>query len=455
MPLLAAGAVAGYLVTRGPEVSTPDLTMVDEGSIRASLQEAAAPVDRTPTSQALSSVDTDPDVLFVDPGGGSDEADGQTQATAWRSLQASLDRLAPGQTLQLLTGRYDETTEPGNAHYVIESSGTPEAWVRVTAAPGHQPLIVASKGNGISVRASYVQVDGLRFVGEGFGPDNPYGWGVLVRDSNHVRVQGNVISQFPVGGVATVESSNIEILSNELFENSYWGTEQGSGISMWHSKDRGQPPSEDGYHDVVAGNLIYRNENKVFSRFITDRDVFTDGNGIIIDQADETGYTGRILIANNVVFDNGGRGIIVHESSRVDVVHNTTYHNGRTEGLLGGRTELAVARATDVQFLNNLAWSLPGAESMRVTDARELVMGGNVFVTDVHTGPDTELDLVIDGDPGLVGAGIDRDTIDFRPLTASFLAGRAVPTSPHIPFDADLRPRPAVGATVGAYQLAE
>ena len=139
--------------------------------------------------------------------------------------------------------------------------------------------------------------------------------------------------------ITSVESSNLEILHNEVFDNSFWGAEQGSGISFWRSVDAGVGPDADGYHDRIVGNIVYRNENKVFSQW-RDGEVITDGNGIILDTSDDEGYTGRTLVANNVVFDNGGRGILVFGASRVDIVSNTTYRNGRTPGLLDGSFRL-------------------------------------------------------------------------------------------------------------------
>ncbi|MEL7155125.1 MAG: right-handed parallel beta-helix repeat-containing protein [Actinomycetota bacterium] len=450
---LAAAAVMVLAARRGPQVSAPDLTSVDQGQIRPSLDDAV-PTDRTETSIASSSVDTDPDLLWVDPANGDDGNDGQTSATAWASLQRAMDALEPGQTLHLMSGRYQELLEEDYAHYILTNGGTEDAWVTITAAPGERPVLAPNGGNALVIRADYVEIVGLDVVGEGYGIDNPYGWGVLVHNAHHVRIKGNRVSQMPVGGIGTIGSSNVEILYNEVFQNSYWGTEQGSGISVWHATDLGFGPAVDGYHDAIVGNVVYGNENKVYSRFVPGQQAITDGNGIIIDQTDESGYTGRFLIANNVVFDNGGRAVIVNESSRVDVVHNTTFGNGRTEELLGGKTELAAARSSDVQFLNNLAWSRPGAESMRMTDVRDITMGGNVFVTDIHTGPDTDLDLVIDTDPGLVSPGVDPEVSDFQPLPSSLLVGRAIPTSPHVPFDAILGARPAAGGTVGAYEPA-
>jgi hypothetical protein len=411
-----------------------------------------SPVETAVTAE-VAQPDADPATLYVSPVVGDDANDGQTQETPWASLQASLDRLTPGQTLYLMDGRYEEQTEPDNAHHIVRSSGTADAWIGITAAPGHSPVVVASNGNGIELQAAYVEVSGLQIVGEGFGVDNDWGWGFTIRNSHHIRLSGNSVSAMANGGIGSVESSNMEIYDNVVFENSFWGPGQGSGISMWHMADSGFGPGPDGYHNRIIGNTIYRNENKVFSIW-RDEDVITDGNGIIIDQANETGYTGRTLVANNVVFDNGGRGILILESARVDVMFNTTYLNARTEGLDGGPVELAVSRSQDVRFANNLAWSREGAPAITASESTDVSMGGNVLVTDSPSGLATDLDLVIVDDPGLSRATIDEITADFRPAAGSTVVDRAIAVDPVLLFDADRQPRAAGSADVGAYELA-
>ncbi|MEZ5330464.1 MAG: right-handed parallel beta-helix repeat-containing protein [Thermoanaerobaculia bacterium] len=396
---------------------------------------------------------SDDTTRFVDPVSGSDEADGQSADRAWRSLQSAFDRLQPGQTLLLMGGDYRGEVQSWHSHFVLAASGTPESWIRVAAAPGSSPTIRADQGNGIEVTGSYVEISGLNIVGESFGVDNDYGWGILIRNSHHVRAMHNEVSGMPVGGIGTVEASNVEIIENRVHDNCFWGPEQGSGISMWHSVDAGTEPSADGYHNRIVGNVLYRNENKVFSQW-REHDAITDGNGIIVDQFRETGYTGRTLVANNVAFDNGGRGILILESDRVDVLSNTTFHNGRTPGLEGGAVELAAGHADDVVFANNLAWGLPGAPALAADDTTGLVTGGNVLVTDRPDQVAGESDLVVAGDPGVRMASVDPQVADFRPTAGSLLLGRAVPVAPVLIEDAARTPRSPAGAAVGAFELA-
>ncbi len=452
----AAALVALVWIVRNRQtVSTPTLAV--EGSadvIDVTLPPLERPAERDATSSGtpVTQPDTDPTTHYVSPGG-SDDNDGQTADTPWQNLQASLDRLEPGDTLFLMDGRYNELTYPDWAHFTVRVDGTPEEWIRVAAAPGHEPVIAPTSANGLLVESRYVEVSGLTITGEGFDADNSYGWGIHVRETHHVRLIDNVVSNMPVGGITAVESTNVEVYRNEVFDNSFWGTEQGSGISFWHAADHDTEPFEDGYHDKIVGNVIYRNENRVFSEFAPGQDLISDGNGIIIDETTDTGYTGRFLVANNIIFDNGGRAVMVNVADRVDIVFNTTYRNGRTTDLAGGPVELAVARARDVQILNNLAWARDGLPSVQIRESDDVAMGGNLFVTSAPSGLETELDVVTTDDPLLVAPTVDPMLADFRPLATSPAIDVAIETPLRITFDADGNVRPTGSADVGAYEL--
>lgn len=438
--LLVAGCSSSPTAVPVPATTTADI-------------QSGPPATVSPLPTTASVLDAvDPATVFVDPVSGSDDRDGQGPATAWRSLQVAFDRLSPGDTLYLMGGDYRGEIQSWHSHFVLSASGRPDAWIRVAAAPGAAPTIMADRGNGIEVSGSYVEISGLNLVGRDFGIGNDYGWGVLIRNSHHVRVVGNEVSGMPVGGIGTVEATNIDIIENRVHDNSFWGPEQGSGISMWHSVNAGTEPSSDGYHNRIEGNVVYRNENKVFSQWRT-QDVITDGNGIIVDQSRDMSYTGRTLVANNVAFDNGGRGILVLESDRVDVVHNTTFHNGRTPGLEGGAVELASGNADDVTFANNLAWSLDGAPALNATGTTDLTTEGNVLVTDRADQVAGGTDLVVAGDPGVRVPSVDPGLADFRPTGSSLLLGRGVPVARALPEDAVRVHRSLVGPTVGAFEL--
>ncbi|MGI9595370.1 MAG: DUF1565 domain-containing protein, partial [Acidimicrobiales bacterium] len=258
-----------------------------------------APPTTDPSQREEPPPPLDPNPLFVSPTIGDDANPGTSEAAPWASLKVALTRVQPGQTLYLMDGQYTETAA-SNFHYVSKNSGQADGWIRITAAPGHRPVLLATVGTALEIQGDYTEVDGLTVTGQGFSESNSFGVGLSVRQSHHVRFSNNVISGMPLAGVSAIESSNVEVLDNEVFENAQWSSAQGSGISIWHSLDWDQAPAADGYHDRIIGNRIYRNENRVKSKW-KNFTTITDGNGIIIDQNRDFNYTGRTLIANNVI----------------------------------------------------------------------------------------------------------------------------------------------------------
>jgi hypothetical protein len=413
-------------------------------------QEPAGAATTVPAAPEIR-LDLDAEPFFVSSLIGDDDNDGRTMDQPWRSLITALSRIQAGQTLYLMDGEYAETTER-NFHYLSRNDGRPDAWIRITAAPGHNPVVKASTGTALEIQGNYTEVSNLRVIGEGFNEEVSFGVGLGVRRAHHVRFVDNVVSDMPLSGISTVESSNLEFIGNEVFDNSKWSSAQGSGISIWHSVDWDQPPLADGYHNRIIGNRIYRNENRVKSKW-KNFSTITDGNGIIIDQNQHFNYTGRTLVANNVIFDNGGRGILVFESDRVDVMFNTTYRNGWTDGLEGGPVELAAGKANDVRFLNNLAWALPDAPGLRIGSSNNIEADGNILITTNQQTEVSDSNLVTGDDPGLRRPATDPETADFRPTSNGLVSAQpSFDARPALSFDADGNTRIAGAGTVGAYE---
>ncbi len=215
--------------------------------------------------------------LFVDPVHGNDDASGLSESDALGSLATAFGRVQPGTTLLLMSGDYDETMAPGAAHYLLTTGGTADGWVRITAAPGHRPVIIGSSLPAVEVRADYVELSNLTVEGRGYNVDNSWGVGLAARDSHHVVFSGNDVSGFALAGINTIRSSDVSVLGNRVYGNAFYSPNQGSGISLWSSKNH---PGDTGINRIV-GNLVYENENRVESgRWPGLR---TDGNGIIVD----------------------------------------------------------------------------------------------------------------------------------------------------------------------------
>lgn len=353
-----------------------------------------------------------PDAIYVSLTG-DDSAPG-TESQPLATLDRAVDKAEAGQTVLVRGGEYRQTVT------FVEKYGTADAYITLRAYPGEKVKLIADigqdtvrfrRGNAyINVACFEMEGPGLRpeaapsspdemrsrvLSGQGGQDRTPrnYGAGVDIGDradtraglpiNHHIRIIGNDIHDFAEAGVSALEVNHITIIGNRTYRNSKHGCHSGSGITLAYLVDGGGPDNHDGYSNYVVGNVSYENENISLQCFSDNLGpLITDGNGIIVDQNDLSGqYSARTLIADNVVYDNGGRGIMVFESSRVDVVNNLAYNNVLTPNLVGREgphPEIAVSDAKDVRIYNNIAVPRIGHVAYSSSDA-EVDERSNLF----------------------------------------------------------------------------
>ena len=360
------------------------------------------------------------------------------------SITDAVNRAQPGQHVLIRSGQYSEPV------LISGVSGRPDGWITVRSYPGERATITTEIGqNAIALRkgSSYINVACLqlagptqqpeavpgspgrerdrRLSGAGFDqlPKN-YGVGIDVGDradtrqgllSHHIRIIANEVHDFAEMGISAVEASHITIAGNVVYRNAKYSCHAGSGIGIGYMVDAGGPDNTDGYSNYIVGNVAYGNENRALQCFTDNLGaVITDGNGIIVDDNDSNDYQASTLVADNVVYNNGGRGILVFQSSRVDVINNISYHNAFTENLMGRsgpHPEIAVAKGQEVRIYNNIAIPREGNQAY-VDNGAEADARANHFT---EPGPGTEL---------FAAPGLDR-TADFTVLeeARALLAG--------------------------------
>lgn len=216
--------------------------------------------------------------------------------------------------------------------------------------------------------------------------------GVYTPNVHHVIIDNNILHDSGAAGVGSNFSDYVIIQGNIVYNNANWAINQVSGISIGFSLNYDSVP---GYHTAVINNIVYNNQ--VMLTTTTTPSVIayygppvgyvtcpagtgpgtsgggcnTDGNGIIIDSNDSnpyvanSGYVGATLIYGNVSYDNGGAGVIVYKSSNVDVINNTTYHNGKDIYLMGNpsganNAEMGLSVGTNLHAYNNIVVPLDG-----------------------------------------------------------------------------------------------
>jgi parallel beta-helix repeat protein len=329
-------------------------------------------------------------------GTGSDSNNGTSSTTPFRTLQKAANLTNPGDTVYIMNGTY---TDPGVFVLYISRSGEPGKYIRYKAFPGHKPVL-QSTSTWSSVRvdgAAYILIEGLTLIGnndnvteaqartqlkdtngdgkpDSFDPDPKYAGGGIdityklynfAQPAHHVIVRNNTLSKFGGSSIGSYGADFLVIEDNRVDSSGFYSPFGTSGISFYQNRDT--QPGYAGYRIVVRRNVSKYNRN-LLPCFCSGFATRTDGNGIIIDdsknsQSDgrppENGvpqdfgpYTGKMLIANNIFYENWGRGIHVFESDNVNIINNTTFSNSYDPDIPQG--EISVLNSDTVRVYNNI-----------------------------------------------------------------------------------------------------
>jgi parallel beta-helix repeat protein len=315
---------------------------------------------------------------FVSPTG-SNSNNGLTTATAFQTLQYAANLTVPGDTVFAMNGTYTNSNSASNI-LNIYNSGTASQWIVYKNYLGHNPQIKLNANNwaGIQVQgADYIIIDGFSVIGNNdsitlsyaqsqqANTNNPATSGNGIgcapeyenpsNKSHHLIIRNCTVSKCGGGGIYTIRADYLTIENNTISECAWYSPYGNSGISLYQNWNS---DSSTAIKNFVIRNTCYRNEEYI--PFISAGSI-TDGNGIIIDDSRNTQngstlgvYMGRTYVANNLVFDNGGRGIHCYSSDNVIVVNNTCFKNCQSPSVLDG--EYTAYEADNVSFINNIAF---------------------------------------------------------------------------------------------------
>ncbi|MBC8011131.1 MAG: chitobiase/beta-hexosaminidase C-terminal domain-containing protein, partial [Burkholderiales bacterium] len=449
--------------------------------------------------------------------GGSNSNDGLTEATALASVQAAVNKTFSGDNIIAIM----EDATPGGEDYVennfngdmvlISKPGAPDAWIVFKNYPGHAPVMKSGGwdvfricNNSSGGSAAYIEVRGLTTRGHSFVDANgdrqinpAFQQYVGLVDS---RSNGNGIS-VDISFNSTNLPHNIRIAdctmefhagtnggsgdrqtfeNNIIRNNAWWMRYAGSGISFAFAKDTetNANPAAPTYRRLIRNNIIYGNECMVpWNRGTSNP--YSDGNGIIID-SDTAGYTGKTLISNNLVFNNGGSGIHVLKAANVDIVHNTVYHNSASTSQAYGQIFTQSTGSTagswikNVRVTNNImvaqrnptgvnsylyneaATGVATFDPTTITHNRNVYIGGDVTppLSGANLSNNTDLGRAYDAANLFVSPSIDPDVADFRLRGAAVTARNyGFPVGYRGVLDLANTPRSLTGATdTGVYQ---
>ncbi len=338
-------------------------------------------------------------------GTGVDSHDGKTMATAFRTLNRAAAFVKPGDVVLALNGTYSDDAR--GAVLGLNTAGTADAWITYRAYPGHTPVI---QTNGIwggitfGAAAQYLEVNGFTVIGnnpsltlagaqaaQSDPAHNPkYNGNCIVVQANrtagpyphHIRILNNTVSECPGGGIASVGADYLTISGNTVYNTSLYSAYGCSGISTLIDYDTDPADTATTYKMIITNNVVYGNQELIAW---LSAGYISDGEGIIVDsnhnhdydtQVPYPAYTGRTLIANNVVYANGSAAIEIYQSSHVDVVNNSTFGNITTPAgpsaaiaQVTGRGEMNLGHISDVKVYNNIFYSRAGQNPLTQSTA--------------------------------------------------------------------------------------
>jgi len=400
--------------------------------------------------------------LHVSPKGGP--AGNGSAESPFATIPQALAIVKPGETILVAAGTY---IEPRGVS--IKTSGRPDAWIRIKAAPGPRPKIVSSGWSGIGMSGGicYVEIQGLelQWVPNPKVAKQVDGVGLAPAYAcHHLRFINNVIHGFGTGGLCALDCDYLHVEGNIIYNTSKTSPYGGSAISLCRAFNLDENP---GYHNVVRGNVCYDNELlvSVLETSGGNGRTLTDGNGIIIDvfkrsranprkphTQDRGGalepYRGRTLIENNLIYDNGGRGIHVFRSEKVDIVNNTCYMNQKSADINAG--ELTAIQSSEVVFLNNIAYGRKEKRGNTQDGSTRIIWSHNLFY---HSDDVMQHDGIIEADPRFVAPSLKAAHGAFRLQSGSPALGRALANASP-PADIAGAPRPkGAPADLGCYQI--
>ena len=357
---------------------------------------------------------------YVSPAG--DDSGPGAASRPWRTLAHATASLRPGDRLVVRPGRYAETLN-----------------APVSGAPG-RPIVIQGEGRpqivggeeGMIVSGAWLELRGLDARATGGGSALR-----IAPGAHHVVIADDWLHDSACAGVGAVGTDHLLIENNRVWGNGRRAPWQCSGISIY------QPIASDdapGFHNVIRGNTSYDNMDVVVVEAVShSQGHTTDGNGIILDDFENTQGGGRhtpyrypSLVIGNTVFDNGGRGVHVFKSRNVAIVGNVAWHDLKDANLQRPAGEISVFMSAGTTVVDNIA--VPRAGDAALTDAYATgtnvwdynFAGGPLPWSAIRSGARRGPNLTTGRDPGFVRASSDPSTADFRLRTGAAAKGTGV-----------------------------
>jgi parallel beta-helix repeat protein len=321
---------------------------------------------------------------------GNDSNNGLSTTTAFRNIQKAANLVNAGDTVFMMNGTYKSQNVGGDVVY-LNRKGSASQWIVFINYPNHAPKIEFNGWGGfkLDINTAYIEINGLEIEGnnknvklsdalnQSLGCNNPNGnyqpefngngieadgrKGIAPNKPHHLRLLNNKIYNCGGGGISLIHTDYVTVKNNVIYNNAWYTVFGSSGISLYQLWDSDGNTTD--FKNIVEGNISHH--NRLFVPWVFCPCCFSDGNGIIIDDSNNTQngstsgiYKGKTLVQNNIVYMNGGSGIHSFESQHITIVNNTAYKNSQTPEIDGG--EIFANTSNDIKIVNNILYAETG-----------------------------------------------------------------------------------------------
>jgi len=345
-------------------------------------------------------------VWYVDGVNGSNYGDGSSTSSAFKTLSQAEAVALPGDTVEVENGTYINGTGP--ALDIVTPGSASGGYITFENAPGATPIIQVGAGAYAAVAfeptAAYIILKGftvlgpnksLTLAGAEAAQSSPTGPNVVYNgncisingntqgattgaiEPNHIQILNNIAAYCAGGAIGGEAADYVTISGNTIYDSAWYTIYGSSAISLLGSYDTNPSDTTTKYKMQIVNNTIYGNEE--FIPWVTAGKI-TDGEAIILDsnvnsayitspQIPYAPYTGRFLVANNVIYNDGSSAIEVFETNHADIVNNSTFNDNLDQASQSGRGEIELSNISDVNIYNNIFYASANSNGLNLYTA--------------------------------------------------------------------------------------
>jgi hypothetical protein len=277
---------------------------------------------------------------------------------------AGISDLGGGDTIIVMPGTYNEQV-------VVNKGGDTKGYVTLRSLIKYGAFIRSPKNSysAVNITKDFVIVDGFDVQAGG----NGHGIEATFIDSNpknngphHIKIVNNICHNSAGSGIGVAYGDFYTIEGNICCYNCHSNEFQGSGISIYEA--RAISDQTEGFHNFIRNNICFR--NIAFDLPGDPEPSHSDGNGIIVDDLHNSqtkkaeNYRFGTLVENNVLYNNGGKGVQIFLSDNVTIRNNTSYHNNLDQlNPSTWRGEFSNINSSNNLWINNIGVADPAINS--------------------------------------------------------------------------------------------